>query len=155
MKKLMGTKPDGTVSIIHLVDKTVIEKQLGIQMSDAEYESYIPAGLSNVRPISESDIPKDRKYRDAWVDATPLNRVDVSCEKVKEILLKEIRDDREPKLAENDKKYIQALKTGENTDQILAERQMLLDCTEELKAVDVIDIYNDDNLIADMEKLIK
>jgi len=74
MKKIIYTRPDGGVSVVHPMSKESVgklePKVLG--MSDAEYIDWIknkdvPADATNIMVVDESELPKDRSNRDKWV----------------------------------------------------------------------------------------
>lgn len=137
MKKLMYTRPDGGVSIVYPVTKEQIEKQLGA-LTDEQYEAHvrersIPIDAVNVTEVDDADIPSDREFRDAWkqLDA----KIDFDLEKAKAIQLNRVRAAREPKLVELDKQFMFAIERGEDTKEIVAQKQKLRDITEPLKAL--------------------
>lgn len=133
----MYTRPDGGVSIVYPVTKEQIEKQLGA-LTDEQYEAHvrersIPIDAVNVTEVDDADIPSDREFRDAWkqLDA----KIDFDLEKAKAIQLNRVRAAREPKLVELDKQFMFAIERGEDTKEIVAQKQKLRDITEPLKAL--------------------
>ena len=66
MRRIVFTRPDGGVSIVHPVRNTVGETLT----TDAEIEhrawDKLPADAITPRYIEASEIPADRTFRDAW-----------------------------------------------------------------------------------------
>lgn len=159
MKKIVYTRPDGGVSIIHPAAKHNIEKVMG-PMTDAEYEAHvlarsIPADATNVRYIDDADIPTDREFRNAWVDVTEAKSLDVCCNKAKEVALEKLRLLRNKALESTDIEMTRAL---EDNDQgkvtALREKRMnLRNVTEELKAVPTTGKVNDEDILTQLKTL--
>ena len=139
--KFCYTNADGTVSIVHAAPKEHLERVLG-PLTDEEYKSHviersIPKDAINVREVSDEHIPTDRKYRDAWVDVTDLKTIDLDLKKVKDMLLKQVRQDRDDKLSESDSLVSRALESGEDISKLREQRQSLRDATNALKDIKV------------------
>lgn len=140
--KLMYTRPeDNGVSIVIAAPKEAIEKVLG-PLTQEQYEQHIiersvPANALKVKVISDSDIPADREFRDAWEDITNDNKVNINLQKAKDLKLKELRAARDAELLKADKDFIIALEKGEDLELIKQRKQELRDATEPLKNLDV------------------
>jgi len=154
MKKLIYTRPeDNGVSIICPAPKKDLERLLG-PLSEEEYEEHvrlrsIPEGVE-VREIDDSDIPESRLFRNAWVDQSAESTIDICCEKARDLVLKRVRDKREKKLLEQDRRLMQAIRKQEDASSINKETEALLDITNPLKAMDVKGKLNDKELLDKM-----
>ena len=104
-------------------NKEEIEKEIAKSSVSFDKEK-LP--IKNWRIIKEKDIPKDRTFRNAWVDD---GKITHDMVKVREIHLDHIREARIPLLAQKDKEWMRA--TGQDNTQeaekIEAERQALRD----------------------------
>ena len=154
MKKLMYVNKNGIVSIVIPSPKERIEKVRG-PMTDAEYKAHviersIPKGVS-YKEVDDLAIPESREFRNAWVDITPEAKVDICCEKAKNIKLEDLRRERNKKLEALDKDFILALEKGEDLEPIKAEKQRLRDVTKPVKALDVAGKINDDVLLKEIK----
>ena len=159
MDKIIYTLADGSVAIVCPAPKVNLEKQFG-SLTDVQYEELvrarsIPEDAINVRGIRDSDIPVSRKYREAWIDVTSESRIDVCCEKARNIALERLRRDRDNKLSDNDALYIRIIKDNGDPTDVLAKRNALLSATDDLKMLDVTGKVNDENLLDQIEELSK
>lgn len=163
MKKIIYTKPDGTVSVVYPAAKKDVEKTCG-PMTDDEYNRYIkeqiysrsiPKDATNIREIDDTDLPQSREFRNAWVDVTPESRIDICCTKAKEIKLQKLRQTRNKKLTELDVDFIKALESNDEAQvqEIKAQKNQLRDITNPLKDLDTTNKYNDTNLLATIKTL--
>jgi hypothetical protein len=154
MKKLIYNHArTGVACVVVPAPKEAIERVLG-PLSDAEYKAHviersIPDGV-DYREIDDEHIPKSREFRNAWVDKSNKPNVDICCEKARELVLKRVRDKREKKLLEQDKKLMQAIRKQEDASSINKETEALLDITNPLKAMDVKGKLNDKELLDKM-----
>lgn len=139
--KFVYTNQDGSVSIVVAADKPTLERVLG-PLTDEEYRTHvlersIPEGVTNVREISDSDLPADRSYRNAWCDKTAKSSLDINMVAVKNILLTKLRASRDEKLSKSDSLVARAIESGADLSALKAKRQALRDSTNALKAIAV------------------
>jgi hypothetical protein len=87
---------------------------------------------TNIRRIADGDIPSDRTYRDAWIDAG--SKIDHDMAKARAVHLNRVRHARAVKLETLDRDWMRA--TGQNkkqeADSIEARRQALRDLPKTL-----------------------
>lgn len=145
--KLIYTRPDDNgVSIVTAASKEHLERVLG-PLSDKQYlaEIYksIPDTALKIREISDTDIPADREFRDAWCDVTDLFSIDIDNKKVKEIELGRMRVKRNAALDLLDKVAVQVLEDGADLAPVRIKKQALRDATEPLKALNVSGINDE------------
>lgn len=143
--KFVYTDADGNLCVVHAAPKEHLEKVLG-KLTDKAYRKHvlarsIPDDAINVREISVDDIPADRKYRNAWVDRSEASSIDICMVKVKDLLLKDLRERRNALLAKSDPLVTREIETGKVDVDLRSKRQALRDCTEPLKAVAVDDSH--------------
>lgn len=131
MKKIIYTRPDGGLSVVHPVLNTLGEED-GFTEEQAFDRALdkIPTDASNVRIVDESDIPTDRTFRNAWVDTGDLVTHDMA--KCREIHKNRLRNWRAPKLLALDIDYQRADEAGDavTKKQIASEKQLLRDITK-------------------------
>lgn len=149
--KIVYTRPDGGVNVVHPASKSEIESRHGA-MSDSEFEAFIisravPEDGSNVRVISDSDIPSSREYRDAWVDESSESYIDISCGKAKDIALSELRARRDAELVKTDAEYVASLSKGEDVSSIVSRKDALRAATDDLKAISAEGKINDSSIL--------
>ena len=91
-------------------------------------------------PAEDGDnLAKNWAFRDAWdhdKTAAP-GKIKINTEKARGISLVRVRAYRDEQLLELDKKYTIALRTGGDTAELDIERQLLLDATDAIKALDI------------------
>ena len=112
MSKIIYTNSDGTVSIITPVG----------DVNDSIKD--VPSGLS-YEIVEDSVIPTDRSFRNAWKQNSKTIETDIA--KAKEIHKTNIRNAREPKLAELDIEFQKALETSTSTTDIVNKKKALRD----------------------------
>ncbi len=155
--KLMYTRPeDNGVSIVIAAPKEAIERILG-PLTQEQYEQHIietsiPVNALKVKVITDSDLPPNREFRDAWEDITDDNKVNINLQKAKNIALERMRKQRNDALDLLDKTAIQALENGVGIEAIKIRKQALRDATEPLKALEVSGV-NDPELINQIKLL--
>jgi hypothetical protein len=137
--RILYTRTDGNLSIVHAAKKEDIEKVLGT-LTQEEYEQHVwsrsvPADAINAVAISDDYVLPAREFRDAWAQDGAAVTHDLP--KAKEIQLKRIRAAREPKFAQLDKEFMLALETGADTSKIIADKKVLRDATEALKNAEI------------------
>lgn len=156
MKKIVYISPENNkLHVVHPADKESIERHMG-EMTDEEYEYHvisrsIPKNVTQYRFIDDNDLPEDREFREAWCDVTSESRIDIDCSKAKEIALNRLRQIRNKKLDDTDKEILRAQELGLDTTNIKELRQSLRNVTEPLKALDVVDKYNDAALLQEIK----
>ena len=131
MKRILFTRPDGGLSVVIPVINTLGEAE-GFTEADALERALakLPADALNVRVVDETDIPTDRTYRNAWMDAGS-GSVTHDMTKAREIHKNKLRELRAPKLAALDVDYIRADEAGNAAlkTQIAQQKQALRDVT--------------------------
>lgn len=157
--KFVYSNEDGSVSVVHAAPKYEIEKILG-PLSDKEYENHvksrsIPEQAKNVRSIEAKDIPEDREFRNAWVDKTESNNIDICCELALELKLAELREARKPKFEDLDREFMLNLEQGKDNSKVIKKKQILRDITNPLKQLKVKGKLNDSKLLEKIKKLSK
>ena len=154
--RLVYSLPDGTITVVTAAEKSKIEQMLG-ELSDDEYKKHIydrsiPSNALNVREIQDSDLPSDREFRNAWCDTTPLTSIDIDCSKARDLKLDQLRAERNIQLDLLDKQQTQAQDLGTDLTEIKNKKQKLRDATNQLKALTVTGIYNDENVLNEIKK---
>lgn len=142
MRKIIFTRLDGGVSVVHLVRNTIGETVT----TDAEIEqrawNKLPEDAINPQFVEETAIPADRAFRAAWKHEAAGISVDIVM--AKDLTKDRLRIERKPLLEAQDVAFQRALETGADTSEIVKEKQRLRDITkqadslvslEELKAL--------------------
>lgn len=131
MKKIIYTKPDGGLAVVHPVRNTHPQPE---KLSDEEIVKRamkdVPSNATDVKIVEEDVIPKDRTFRDAW-RFCPQNGCRVDMPAAKEIHRQMLRDLRTPILNKLDVEFMRALELGQPTDSIVAKKQTLRDVTKD------------------------
>ena len=91
----------------------------------------VPEG-KNYKIIEDSDLPKDRFFRNAW-EYDDEEGITVSFTKAQELTKERLRAERLPLLQEQDYLFLIALEKGEDTKQIVEEKQRLRDITSKVE----------------------
>jgi hypothetical protein len=156
MKKILFKNKENGVSIVIPATKSKIEEVLG-PLTNEEYEAHvvkrsIPDGTP-YRFLEDTDIPLDREFRDAWCDMTELSRIDIDCEKARDISLSSLRSKRNAMLDDLDKIFMKKLEQGADLAEIKTQKQNLRDITIPLKELSVAGKINDDLLLAEIKRL--
>lgn len=131
MRKIIYTKPDGGIAVVHPVRNTKGETLT----TDAEIEQRawdrLPPEAINPQWVDESAIPTDRTFRNAWKAGNGC--VDHHMAKCRELHKEKLRQLRAPKLAALDVEYMQADEIGDATKkaQIAAKKRALRDVTKD------------------------
>jgi len=130
MKKIIYTRPDGGLSVVHPVINTLGEAE-GFTEADALARALakLPADAINPQVVEPTVIPTDRTFRNGWSHGG--NKVDHDLPKCREILKDKLRADRVPKLAALDMAYMRADEMGDTAEKrsIAAQKQVLRDVT--------------------------
>ena len=131
MKKIIYTKPDGGLAVVHPVRNTHPQVET---LSDEEIVERamkdVPADARDVRVVEEESIPKDRSFRNAW-RFCPEKGCRVDMEAAKEIHKQRLRELRAPILASLDVEFMRSLEKGQPTESIVSRKQALRDVTED------------------------
>jgi hypothetical protein len=137
MKKIIFTRSDGGISVVHPVRNTLGETLT----TDAEIEqrawSKVPDDAINPQYVDESVIPTDRTFRNAWV--VEAGNVIVDIGKAKSLTKDRLRAERKPLLEAQDVEFQRAQETGADTSEIIKEKQRLRDITKQVDALTSID----------------
>jgi hypothetical protein len=137
MRKIIFTRLDGGVSVVHPVRNTIGETLT----TDAEIEqrawNKLPEDAINPQFVEETAIPADRTFRNAWkVEA---GSVAVDMGKAKDLTKDRLRIERKPLLEAQDVAFQRALETGSSTVEIVKEKQRLRDVTKQVDALTSLD----------------
>ena len=95
MKKIIYTRPDGGLSVVHPATfhgSEEIPEEQAVQRSWAK----LPTDAINPQVVEESAIPADRNFRNAWEQAS--NKVAVNMAKARDLHRQKMREARKPKL---------------------------------------------------------
>lgn len=147
MRKIIYTRPDGGLSVVHPVINTHPRRE---QITEAEAEQRawdkLPADAISPQWVEAAAIPPDRTFRNAW-KANGAGIV-VDMPKARELHRIKLRELRAPKMGALDVAYMIADERGDTVEKqrIAALKQALRDVTsdpaieaaqtpEELKAV--------------------
>jgi hypothetical protein len=137
MKKIIYTRPDGGLSVVHPVRNTLGETLT----TDAEIEQRawdkLPADAINPQFVEAAEIPTDRTFRNAW--KAEAGNVAVDMGKAKDLTKDRLRNERKPLLEAQDVAFQRALETGADTLNIVKEKQRLRDITKQVDALDSLD----------------
>ena len=137
MRKIIFTRPDGGVSVMHPVRNTIGETLT----TDAEIEQRawdaLPKDAINPVFVDESAIPEDRTFRDSWEHGG--NSVIVNINKAKSLTKDRLRNERTPLLLAQDVAFQRALETGASTAEIVKEKQRLRDITKQVDSLTSLD----------------
>lgn len=139
MKKIIYTRPDGGLSVVHPVINTIGEKIVlddeGNERPFTEQDALeralkaLPPDAVNPQMIDAEAIPADRTFREAWTHGG--DRVNHDMARCREIWKNQLRVARAPKLAALDIEYQRADEAGdaEKKTRIAAQKQALRDVT--------------------------
>jgi hypothetical protein len=136
MRKIIFTRPDGGISVVHPVRNTLGETLT----TDADIEQRawdkLPEDAINPQFVEADAIPTDRTFRNAWKDE---GGIKVDMGKAKDITKDRLRNERKPLLEAQDVAFQRALETGANTAEIIKEKQRLRDITKQVDALASLD----------------
>ncbi len=142
--RILFTRPDGGLSVVHGFPKSDIEIILG-ELTDDAYKAHIwdcsiPKDAINALEIDDDYQLPDREFRDAWMQSG--KEVAHDLEKARVIQLDKIRVARKAKLDALDVQFMQALEYKDIGAQniIATEKQKLRDITGQLKAMELVSI---------------
>jgi hypothetical protein len=130
------------VSIMHLIKGD-------IEIEILKWAENTGNDIINYRLIKDDDIPIDREFRNAWDDITEESKIDISGEKVKELLLKELRDKRNTEFEKLDKDFIIALDRDDKNKliEIKSKKEELRKITDPLKNEVVKEVLSAEDII--------
>lgn len=119
MRKIIHTKPDGGIVIVHPVRNTIGDEAL----SDAQIEKRawdrLLAYASNLRYIAPSAIPVDRTFRDAWRESGGQITVDMNAAKM--LARNMLRRERAVRFKALDGQWMRGIGRGDLADAAAAE----------------------------------
>ena len=117
MRKIIYTRPDGGISVVHPATT-----------EDAAW-AKLPLDAINPRFADASEIPQDRTFRNAWKDTGA--SVDHDMPKCRELHRAMLRGLRAPLMAALDAAYMRADEIGDAAEKarIAAKKQALRDVT--------------------------
>lgn len=145
MRKFLVTHTDDSVSIAIVLDSKTNQEVIN--------SSPTLSSVTSNRDIVDADIPADHyDIRNAWEDTQTGDQIDVSHQKAKDILLGKLRAERDLELARLDALKVRAEELNDTAlvDSIVADKNTLRDCTEDLKAISGTG-HNDETILADMK----
>ena len=121
------TMPDGTVQIMYLVDGADLEEALGKHCAISKKGTPINPRPVSWRQIALTEIPQERRYRNAWRDTGATIEHDMGH--AREIHMDHIRKARNRAIVELDVPFMRALEKGDMKEQrdIGARKQALRD----------------------------
>lgn len=128
MRKIIYTRPDGGLSVVHPVINT--HPPENITEAEAEQRAWDRLPVDAIGPQWVDSVPTDRTFRNAWVAVE--GRVDHDMSKAREIHKEALRSLRTPKLAALDVEYQRADEQGDTAkkQEIAAKKQSLRDATK-------------------------
>lgn len=142
------------------VDKETLQKEYGKILTDEECYNIIlntiPKEATGIRELSyEEHVNKDRKYRNAWCDVTPDEKINIDMNKAKEIAIDNLRFMRQKSFEELGFKY----KLDSSVEEALVSPEVknkleaLRNITEPLKLLEIKIPYDDDETIEMLNQL--
>lgn len=135
MKVITYTRADGGISIVSLsrraLSALVSEKVTEEQAAAILQQKVVPTNATDVQHCDQSQIPTDRRYRDAWESdlSGSGNPITVNMTKARAIHRDRLRAARPSRFAELDAKWMKAVATNDGTEatRCEAQRQTLRD----------------------------
>lgn len=133
MIKIVYTRSDGALILVHPVAKHKIEEVLG-PMTEEDYklhllEKSVPPDATNVAIMDASNIPSDRTFRDAWDYSVDKSMLVVDMEKARVVHMDGLKRKRKAQLEKLDvdmMREVEASNTGAQAT-IAKVKQMLRD----------------------------
>ena len=111
MRKIIFTRPDGGLSVVHPVRNTYLTPE---ELDDAQIEQRawdkLPKDAINPRWADAAEIPADRAFRNAWEDS---GTVSVNMPKARNLHREKLRGLRKPKMDALDVAYMRADELGD------------------------------------------
>lgn len=130
MKKIIYTRPDGGISIVHPIRNTFpVPEILTDDEIVARAWAKLPAGAINPQIVEMVVVPSDRTFRNAWKQSGGTIVCDMA--KAREIHRDRLRAIRAPKFAPLDAAWFKAAEVGDETVKaaVAAKKQALRDVT--------------------------
>jgi hypothetical protein len=156
MKKLVYTNAQEGVSIVYPVPKSNVEQILG-PLTDEDYEKHvysvsIPKDAKNPRALDDNEIPKDRYFRDAWIDNN--GKLDIHLLKARDVHINKLRELRNEKLKASDAILLKALETQDRHQikSISLLRQSLRDMPQTINLDSITDLEKLKNYVPEIIK---
>lgn len=145
MRKIIYTRPDGGLSVVHPVINTYPQREQ-ITEAEAEQRAWDKLPKDAINPQWVDSVPADRTFRNAWkAEGGAIVHDMVKCRAIHRDVL---RAKRQPLMAALDVEYMRADEAGDTAKkaEIAAKKQALRDVTkdpvidaartpEELKAI--------------------
>jgi len=108
--------------------RTLTPKAIKLGFTAADLiDKVVPANATNVREISDADLPEDSVFRYAWDDSNPESFIGIDLPKAKLIAHDIRRVDRENKLVPLDREEGYATTTSTRKSEIVTEKNAILD----------------------------
>lgn len=135
MKKIVYTRPDGGVSIVHPVRAFAGEEEMTDQQILDRARSKLPVDAIAPAIVDENTLPADRAFRNAWTHDGKSFGVDL--DKARDITRERLRVERAPLLDALDVDYLLADETGNAVEKtrIAGEKQRLRDITKQADGI--------------------
>jgi hypothetical protein len=131
MKKIIYTRPDGGLSVVHpIINTHPVPEDITEEQALKRAWDKLPAEAINPRIVDVAAIPADRTFRDAWTFCV-VKGTKVDMGKAREIHRDRLRRDRAPLLAQLDVAFMKALEQGDEVAMAatVARKQALRDVT--------------------------
>ena len=132
MRKIIYTRPDGGLCVVHPVINTLGEPD-NFTDADAEQRAWdkLPKDAINPAFVEAEAIPADRAFREAWRRGDA-GGVVIDMPVAREIHRTVLRGLRAPKLAALDVEFMRAVERTDNTalSEIIAKKDALRDVTK-------------------------
>lgn len=129
---IIWKRPDGSVVVTWVADqkKPVVRHQKELQASGAIPVDWVPVALNYV------DLPDTSIDTWEWDGS----KVRISLHKLQEITKARLRSERASKLNELDVQFMRALEQGQDTHEIVRQKQVLRDITDKVNGITDIQI---------------
>ena len=134
MRKIVFTRPDGGLSVLHPVWNSAGETLTTAEEIERRAWNKLPTDAINPHFVDEADVPSDRAFRNAWT-----HDLTVDFPKAQAITKERLRLERKPLLEAQDVLFQRALETGKDATAIVKEKQRLRDVTKLVDAATTLD----------------
>lgn len=130
MKKIIYTRPDGGLSVVHPAPQARLEGESEDGFLQRVLAKDVPSDAINVQIVEEEIVPADRTFRNAW--EADGSKISVNMPKARELHRAKFRLLRKPKLEALDLAYMRADELGDTAAkaQVVSQKQALRDVTE-------------------------
>lgn len=132
MKKIIFTRPDGGLSVVHpVINSYPVREDITEAQAIERAYAKLPQGAINPQIVEVSVLPVDRTFRNAWKQNGSTVAPDMPA--CREIHKERLRVLRAPLLTVLDAQFLKALEIGDLTEQgrIAAKKQALRDVTDD------------------------